>query len=267
MRKNIIIATVIVLLGAVAWFMRPSKFVESPVLSSTTTPAKTDEPTSGVNQTKQSAKTASSTGELISLSFKSDPDDVMIKPLQEIWDSYLSALKTRDVPKVASLSFQLSPNCANLDKYQKECFQAIDDALKAFENIKTSDFTVVWYDNRQAILMTKPRAATYEGSPGFYQPRIFFGVKDGVYKVLAVFPEWGRFANKDKVPAAEVQSFLQKGMLDSDKDGLTDMEENCDNGAGPGSIGGCKQTDPNVRDENRNGWWDGVEAYIRPIQN
>jgi len=258
--KNIIIAGVIVIIGAGVFLTHPFKSRAPEVVDTgTTTPIEnTESSTTPINNPTKIPATAEKL---------SATDLKTIQELKDVWDKYLTAAKAHDVDTTTSLSFQVSDSCQHLDKTQKECFALMDTLVSAFSDIKISDFRTAWYDSKQAILFSKQKPATLDGNIGFYQPRIYFGMKDGKYKVLSVFPNWGRFANKNIVKAANVQEFLQKGTLDSDKDGLTDMEENCDNGGGPDSIKNCKKTDPFVRDENKNGWWDGIEIYIRPITN
>ncbi len=255
--KNIIIAGVIIVIGAVVFFTHPfkGKAPENVDVVATTTTTVNTETKLDANKTPV-------------VTVKISPEDAkMIKELQDIWNKYLLSAKNHDVKTLASLSYQLSDNCKDLAKTEKQCFEAMDQLATIFAEIKTTDFKIVWFDKKQAVLMTEQRPTTLDGNPGFKQPRIFFGVKDGAYKLLAIFPDWGRFANKSMLKASDIPAFLQKGALDSDKDGFTDMEEDCDSGGGVGSIDGCKKTDPHNRDENRNGWWDGVEAYIRPITN
>ena len=250
--KNIIIAGVIIIVGAVVFLAHPfkSRAPENTNIATTTVEANVGNTSS--TTTKTPVKTNST--------YSADKAN---RELQIIWDKYLAAAKVHDLKTISELSYQLSDNCKHLETTQKECFVSMDVVVKAFEKIKTTDFIITWKDTKQAILMTEPRSDTFDGNPGFFQPRLFFGVKDGSYKLIAVFPDWGVFANKDKVKASDIQAFLARAMVDSDKDGITDLEENCDDGTGAGTIKGCTKTDSLNKDENKDGWWDGVGPYVR----
>ncbi|MFZ3020157.1 MAG: hypothetical protein WA051_01390 [Minisyncoccia bacterium] len=250
--KNIIIAGVIIVIGAVVFLAHPFKSQAPEVtnIASTTTEANVEDVSSTTIKTPAKSTPTYST-------------DKATRELQIIWDKYLAAAKIHDLKTISELSYQLSDNCKHPETTQKECFVSMDVVVKAFEKIKTTDLTVAWKDAKQAILMTEPRPDTFDGNTGFYQPRLYFGVKDGTYKLIAVFPDWGVFANKDKVKAGEVQAFLAKALVDSDKDGISDLEENCDDGTGAGTIKGCTKTNLFNKDENKDGWWDGIDPYIR----
>ena len=193
---------------------------------------------------------------------KPNPATKLTDEFQTIWGNYIVAVKAHDTEAVKNLSYQLSYACANVSQYQKECFENMDNLIKAVSSLNTKDFTIVWKDAKQAILLTEPKPSTFDGNKGFYQPRIFFAARDGAYKVLSVFPEWGRFANSKLVSDSQRPDFLKNAMLDSDKDGLTDMEENCDDGGSNGPAQGCVKTDPNKKDTDGDGWWDGIEPYF-----
>ncbi len=58
----------------------------------------------------------------------------------------------------------------------------------------------------------------------------------------------------------QIEAELQAMILDSDKDGLTDMKENCG-----GSMMGnktCVKTNPNKDDSDGDGWWDGIDPMV-----
>lgn len=243
--KNIIAVGVIVLVVIGIWFLKPFK---------TYAPQNTETQKEITN-----SETEKINPEPI-ISGNKKPE--LLSKLQETWNLYLLAAKAHNVNELSKYSYNLSYNCRNLETKEKECFASMDTVVSAFKNIQTDDFIILWSDSKQAVLLTGRRPATFEGNEGFYQPRIFFGVKDGSYKVFAVFPDWGVFANKDKIASENIATFLDKASIDTDKDGLTDMEENCYEGTEEGIFTKCKKTDPNNNDENKNGWWDGLEPYL-----
>lgn len=58
----------------------------------------------------------------------------------------------------------------------------------------------------------------------------------------------------------EGENTLKAMISDSDKDGRTDYDELC-KGAMEANPN-CVKTDPNKRDTNDNGWWDGINIGV-----
>jgi len=97
-------------------------------------------------------------------------------------------------------------------------------------------------DDKQAILSRNP-----ERSDGQYLlEKIMF---------IKVLDSW-------KLLSINTQGFIDEGednfLVDSDKDGLLDVEENCTADNNPW----CEETDPANRDTNNNGWWDSVDIAM-----
>lgn len=130
------------------------------------------------------------------------------------------------------------------------------------ENIKLNkaDFVNKWQDDKQAIFTTNPVREDTASSYGFKQSKISF-IKDGDnWKILSISPQSiGYSVLKSDGPQGLKD--LQVKLLDSDKDGLTDNDETCS--GWQASNPNCIKTDPNKRDTNSNGWWDGIEKDMK----
>ncbi len=246
MKNIIIIVVALAVIGAISFFSPFKTKAPEQIPTATTTATEINNETSSTTQS-----TIQTSAEL-----------KLINELKKTWGEYVEASKYHDIEKIKTLSYSISGVCANKAD-EKICFDLMDKLVKAVNPLKMSEFVNVWYDDKQAILLTDLKPDSVEGNPGFYQPRIFFAKKDGAYKVLAVSPEWGRFANKQLVKESEMSDFLKRAVLDSDKDGLTDMEENCDAGDGYGTVKGCVPTNVSRNDTSGDGWWDGIEIHFR----
>ena len=133
--------------------------------------------------------------------------------------------------------------------------------LDESSKINKSDYVNKWQDDKQAIYSTIPKKIDNTESYGYKQGIIMFINKDGFWKVLSMSPEktWTISKKGTNHTATQIEQELQAMMLDSDKDGLTDKEETCTADHDPA----CVKTDPNKRDTNGNGWWDGIEAVMK----
>jgi len=122
--------------------------------------------------------------------------------------------------------------------------------LSAFtynENMKLNktDFVNKWQDDKQAIFSTNPTRAEIANSSRYTQIKISFINKNGTWEILSI-----NHSGSD-----------QATVLDSDKDGLTNDDETCSKAKAYDPN--CVKTDPNKRDTNGNGWWDGIETEMK----
>lgn len=230
MRKNIVVfIAVFIILGFLGWKMISDKpSAKMPV--STSTP-------SIASSTELQASTAQSESE----------KDRAWKVLQ----NYLRFAKNKNLEGVASLSYQLSDSCKNNQKdAQKECLLKIENVYNLGKDFKEKDFNTIWSDEKQIILSTDWKHFDSQGVNGLVHGVIYF-VKDakGNIKLLSFNPAKGAFiTDTASSTKAEIDQKLLKATLDSDQDGLPDVEE--------------INTDPHKRDSNGNGFWDGVEALF-----
>ena len=54
-------------------------------------------------------------------------------------------------------------------------------------------------------------------------------------------------------------------LVDSDEDGIVDKDEKCEGAAQYDPR--CTKTDPNKKDTDGNGWWDGIDAQLKSRQS
>ncbi len=99
------------------------------------------------------------------------------------WQSYLTAARAHDLPKVRSLSHQLSPACTDPAR-EEECFGLMDSVVFFAGGLKQEDFIHFASDSRQTIITTD-----YLSIPGSEDPImtvIYFTQASGTYKVLGL---------------------------------------------------------------------------------
>ncbi|MFZ2048812.1 MAG: hypothetical protein WAV25_00710 [Minisyncoccia bacterium] len=185
--------------------------------------------------------------------------------INEAWDvfqTYLTAAEKHDLETVTRLSYQLSDTCKD-PKQTKGCDSLMDNASWFGGQMKKSDYTNVWYDNKQIILFTKENVVSTTTVKGIYRGFIYF-TRDtnGTPKFLSLNPEVVAYVKTENKTPTEVDVEIQTMIKDSDEDGLADAIETCRENA----LSTCIKTDPNKRDSNNNGWWDGIEVlfYTKP---
>lgn len=178
--------------------------------------------------------------------------------------AYLSAAQNNDIALIAKYSHQVSSVC--LDEAKREdCFARMQTAYTVGSSFKKSDFTVKSEDNKQLILSTEPLVYEDKDVIGYSTKYLLF-TKDesGTFKVAGFDPNRRWFIAKTVgSTTAELLAQVKKDMIDSDGDGAFDSFETCDL---PSSImvASCDMTDPQKKDSDGDGWWDGVEPFIIP---
>ena len=124
--------------------------------------------------------------------------------------------------------------------------------------LNKTDFVNVWRDDKQAILSTNPIRTDTADNYSYDKKQIFF-IKDiSLWKVMNLDISAGSIP---KSWGAEGEKELQSMPIDSDKDGVADRVETCSGAEQYNSR--CVKTDPNNRDTNGNGWWDGIEEDMK----
>lgn len=180
-----------------------------------------------------------------------------------IFQNYLTFAKTHNLAGLKSLSYQLSTTCTDSTK-TSDCNALMDSAYFFGKDMKEKDFVNIWFDDKQIILSTNFTRQDVGTTTAGYVRGIIYFVRDagGNSKVLYFSPTDGVAVNKSKIAPDQLEARLLDMVKDSDKDGLPDLVETC---AGYAVEANCpnKITDPNKRDTNVNGWWDGVESYFK----
>ncbi len=177
--------------------------------------------------------------------------------LWPIFDKMLVALRDQNISEYNKYSYRQVP----LD--QRSQFSQISSFLYSqSKNISKVSYVNKWQDAKQAIYSTEPKKVDTEKSYSYVQSVVKFIYTNNTWKVVNVNPEitWSIAKSTNKLTTAEVDAELRAMFLDTDKDGITDVEEKC-----IGSFQGdskCIKTDPNKRDTDGNGLWDGIDASI-----
>lgn len=191
---------------------------------------------------------------------------IVVKPsaFKDPWvafDKVLSSEKNHDINGINSAS-EKPFDCGTATV--GACSSLMDFLYRVQSTLIKSDFVNKWEDGKQIIFSSKPMKADTATSKGYKVSFIYF-VKDaasGTVRLIGVKPNV-RFSydtvNTD-LTNSQIEKELQNMMLDSDLDGLTDVEENCEGAKQTEKI--CVKTDKDKRDSNGNGWWDGVEVLL-----
>lgn len=252
MRNKILIAIValIILGGALVSFLKKDVFYSNPIPEATTTYLDAS------SSTTVKAVDTTPTGGLNTIS--------LLDTAWNTFENYLSRAHAHDIEGVKALSYKQSGACKNKDT-EKQCFALMDNVYSIGKDFRKEDYVNIWSDEKQLIVFTSPRYDDTEKQYGLIQSYLYFTrEKDGSTKLLAIDPARGWYVDKASSTKAQWMESLTKLATDSDKDGLTDNEENCLDAKG-GAVLQCVKTNPQKRDSKGDGWWDGVRVYINRI--
>jgi len=180
------------------------------------------------------------------------------------FEDYVSRAHEHNIVGVKDLSYKQSAICKNKET-EKQCFTLMDNVYSIGKDFRKEDYKNIWSDEKQVIVFTDPRYDNAEKQYGLIQSYIYFTrEKDGSAKLLAIDPARGWYIEKASSTREEWVTKLKKLTQDTDKDGLTDNEENCLDAKGVTEVS-CVKTDYQKRDSKGDGWWDGVRVYINRI--
>lgn len=187
--------------------------------------------------------------------------------LWEIFSKYLDFAKKQDRDNLKKVAYQLSPSCTSTP-VSSECKSKMSAVYEAGKSITRNDFTLIWSDKRQAIVSSEAKKIEDSQSVGYQKSIVVFARNDqGQFGILALDPQRSWLVKKNATTTNE-SLYKRAGdlMIDTDKDGVTDDFEKC---IFPDSLlilSECKKTDPQNRDTNGDGWWDGVGMYIDSLR-
>ncbi len=180
-----------------------------------------------------------------------------------VFQNYLTSAKAHNLDGIKSLSYQLSPTCSDVTK-TKDCNALMDNAYFFGKDMKEKDFVNIWSDSKQIILSTDFKRQDFGTTTAAYIRGIIYFVRDarGDSKILYFSPEDGAAINRTKIAPDQLEARLVNMTNDTDQDGLPDTVETC---AGYAVEANCpnKITNPNKRDTNGDGFWDGVKIFFR----
>lgn len=180
----------------------------------------------------------------------------------QAWDTferYMKAAKAHDLETLKTLSHQISPACADPAK-RTECNALMDSAYAYAEPLKEEQFKTIWADSKQIILLGNYTIEGEETSPGagMFRPVLYFTRSGDAIKLLAMNPSDGAIIVDEDMTFAEKKARLLELVKDSDEDGIADKKEECID-----EDAECEKTNPQRRDTDGDGWWDGIEAHFR----
>lgn len=177
------------------------------------------------------------------------------------FEKYVAFAKAHDIQGIKSLSRELSPTCSDPSKV-KDCNLLMDDIAAVGAIFSEKDFTHILYDDKQIILSTDFKREDYSQLRGYTRTVIYFTRNaEGNPLITGFGPTQGRYLAKlSKQTDTELEKALTLRLVDTDKDGLPDFVEACKE-IEKDKV--CTPTDPNKRDTNGNGYWDGIEIFFR----
>ncbi|MEK7635396.1 MAG: hypothetical protein AAB446_03140 [Patescibacteria group bacterium] len=142
-----------------------------------------------------------------------------------------------------------------------ECKNRMDMAYAYGSVLKKEDFTNIWSDSKQTILATDFKIQEDDTAIGRNRAILFFVKNNAGNSVLLSFsPFKGSVLEKASTTREELISKLTTYTEDTDKDGIANYEEQC---LAPYESSTCVKTNPNLRDTDSNGFWDGVQALMK----
>ena len=183
----------------------------------------------------------------------------------KIFDQYVLALQSvsqgGNLNTLNKVVYKAQPSCPTGSENQcKQMGSFLYESVKNFDKI---GYVNIFADERQIILSTELKRNDQNAPKisyiGYERGYLFFAKdQSGVLKLVSVNPsrEW----NVTKT-ATDPEQTLNKMVKDSDNDGITDQEETC-TGASEFNKK-CVKTDPQNKDSDGDGLWDGIEANIR----
>lgn len=188
------------------------------------------------------------------LPFSNDPRDIAWKLFQE----YLSYNKARDVEKIRSVVYKISPVCEE-KKTIIDCESRMNAAYQYGSNLKKADFENIWEDDKQLILSSNFWEEENDVSIGRFRSIIFFIKDQSGLKLLSFSPAKGATIQKSDASIEELKTRAVRYTEDNDNDGKSDYTEECLD-ATPDKT--CIKTDPKLRDSDQDGFWDGIQSLF-----
>lgn len=184
-------------------------------------------------------------------------------PKDEAWavfQEYLSYNKVRDLEGIKRVVYKIAPVCED-PKLAIDCEARMGAAYNFGNALEKSKFVNVWSDERQTILATDFWFEEDDTVIGRFRSILFF-IRDenGKLLLLSFSPVKGIINSKGEASHEELEDRLIGFTKDTDNDGVADYEEECISETATGEI--CKKTNPEDRDTNANGLWDGIEALL-----
>lgn len=174
------------------------------------------------------------------------------------FQSYLAAAEAHDLDALKPLAYQLSSACSD-DKRADECYKLMDQVVEIGKEYKREEFTQVFHDDKQVVLATDRHYEESDVVKASARRLIFLTREnDNDMKILFfTLPMQLTFTYKEGRTPEEIDARLSQMTIDTDADLADDEVENCTD-----QDEKCVKTDPNNRDTDGDGWWDGIEPLL-----
>ena len=182
--------------------------------------------------------------------------------LWKIWIRYLGFAKEKNIEGIKSISYQVSEACTK-PELKGECEEKMTAVYTAGSVLRKEDFNNISADSKQAILRTNLKIEETVEAFTATEGKIVFALNPlGKMSLLHLDPAqtWS-VRKKTGSTTEEMKTRLYAFSKDTDVDGLSDELEKC---IFPDEwiVLACTETNPNKRDSDGDGWWDGVEYYF-----
>jgi hypothetical protein len=184
--------------------------------------------------------------------------------IDEEWSIYqnlLVSIQEKNLTRYNSLSYEQidTLDCSQFGMSEQECWDLLGDFLN-LSSLEKENFTNVERDSKQSIISTNLSIYFVNGTGTANKNYIFFVRNNsGSLKVLSLLNRLWSVSDNTK-SNEEIEDALRNYSLDSDGDGLTDQEENC-NGSSQYDTS-CIKTNPILKDTDGDSWWDGIEDVV-----
>lgn len=164
-----------------------------------------------------------------------EPTATTSPEVEKAWAAMQAVILAADAHDIAAFNALLAVPRSACKTPNEECSMIMDNTQAALSMYGKEDITKVWEGSTQFVvrILTKDKI-----SATVYFTKNAAGELD--YLSVTSMP----YASLDEI-------------VDTDEDGLTDLQETC---SGPyASDSTCKKTDPNDYDTDKNGYWDGTD--------
>jgi hypothetical protein len=149
-------------------------------------------------------------------------------------------------------------NCIK-ERSEEECLDTLHTDLYSTEASELEDFTTVWSDDKQIVMLSDPvpRTQMEDDRVSMTYSRVTLYFARNLAGKIKVLPTQKRTWSTVGTAGSEqeLEEKLQEMMRDSDQDGLTDEDEMCEL-----LDPSCSPTDAQSRDTDGDGYWDGTEV-------
>lgn len=181
----------------------------------------------------------------------------------EVWavfQKYLDYNKDKNLDGVKQMVYKVNAVCES-PVVTDECKNRMETAYAYGSVLQKEKFINVWSDNKQTILATDFKIDEDDTVIGRNRAIIFFVKNDAGNLVLLSFSPFKGYVMEK---ASSTQEELLKNLIvyteDTDRDGIANYEERC---LVPYEFSTCVKTNPNLRDTDGNGLWDGVQILMK----